>query len=66
MIQSLLLRVCLIMTTTKNAENFCQEKSRISLIVEQILAFNLNTNLVRKVKNLSPNLKRNTQQSFSL
>ena len=48
------------MTITTNAENFWQYKSRFSLIVEQILAFALTVNLDRKVKNLSPNFKRNT------
>ena len=42
------------MTTTINVENFHQYKSRFSVTVEQILAFALTTNLVRKVKNLSP------------
>ena len=46
------------MKTTTNAENLRQYKSRFSLIIEQILAFPLNTNLVRKVENLSPNFKR--------
>ena len=46
------------MTTTTNVENFCQYKSRFSLIVEQILAFALTTSLVRKVKNLSSSFKR--------
>ena len=45
------------MTTTKNAENLQQYKSTFSLIVEQILAFDLSTNLVREVKNFSPNYK---------
>ena len=34
------------------------KKSRFSLIVEQILAFTSSTNLVGKVKSLSPNLKQ--------
>ena len=46
------------MTTTTNAENRRQYKTRFSLIVEHILAFPSSTNLVRKVKNLSPNFKR--------
>ena len=46
------------MTTTTNAENLGQYKSRFSLIVEQILVFASSTNLVRKVKNLSSNFKR--------
>ena len=48
------------MTTTTNAKIFRQYKSRFSLIVEQILAFAASTNLVREVKNLSPNFKRIT------
>ena len=46
------------MTTTTNAENARQYKIRFSLIVEQILAFPLSDNFIRKVKNLSPNFKR--------
>ena len=38
------------MTTITNAENFRQYKSRFSLIVEQILAFTLSTNLDKEVK----------------
>ena len=44
------------MTTTRNAENL-QDKRMFHLIVEQILAFTSSTNLVKEVKNLSPNLK---------
>ena len=47
------------MTTTTNAENVRQYKTTFSLIVEQMLAFPLDTNLVRKVKNLSPNFQTN-------
>ena len=39
-------------------ETWPQYKSRISLIVEKILAFSSNTSLVREVKNLSANFKR--------
>ena len=46
------------MTKARNAENLRQYKSRISLIVEQILAFASSTNLVRQVKNLSLNFKQ--------
>ena len=48
------------MTTTTNAENLRQFKSRFSLIVEQILAFPWSTNFIREVKILSPNFKRIT------
>ena len=44
------------MTPTTNAENLRQYKSTFSLIVEQILAFPSRTNLVRKVKDLSPKI----------
>ena len=44
------------MTSTTNAENFKQYKSRF-FTVDEILPFASNTNLVREVKNLSPNLK---------
>lgn len=43
------------MTTITNAKNLGQYKSRFSLIVQQILAFASSTNLVREVKNASPN-----------
>ena len=43
------------MTTSTNAENLRQYKSRFSLIVEQIQAFPSSTNLAREVKNLSLN-----------
>ena len=46
------------MITTTNTENFRQYKSGFSLIVEQVLVFTSNTNLVKEVKNLSPNFKR--------
>ena len=46
------------MTTTTNAENLRQYKSRFPLIVEQILAFTSSTDLVEEIKNLSPNFKR--------
>ena len=46
------------MTATANAENLLQYKSRISLIIEQMLTFASSTNLVREVENFSPNFKR--------
>ena len=46
------------MGITKNAEKLQQHQSRFSLIVEQIMAFSWSTNLVKKVKNLPPNLKQ--------
>ena len=46
------------MATTTNAENLRQYKRTFSLIVEQILPFPTNTNLVRKAKNLPPNFKQ--------
>ena len=45
------------MTTATNTKNFRQYKSRL-FIVEQIQAFPSSTDLVRKVKNLSPYFKR--------
>ena len=56
--KDLVIKICKIMTTTTNAENLCQYKSRYSPIVEHILAFASSTNFVREVKNLSPNVKR--------
>ena len=46
------------MTTTRNAENLGQYESKFPLIVEQILIFTSSSDLVRKVKNLTPNFKR--------
>ena len=46
------------MTATTNAENLRQYKITFSLIVEQILAFTSHPNMVREVKNLSPNFKQ--------
>ena len=45
------------MTKTRNAENLRQNKSRISLIVEEIKAFASSTTLVGEIKNLAPNFK---------
>ena len=42
----------------KTSQETLQYKGRFSLIVELMLAFLPNTNLVRKVKNLSRNFKR--------
>ena len=41
------------MIATKTAEKLRQYKIRFSLIVEQILALALSTNIVREAKNLS-------------
>ena len=46
------------MTATTNAKKFRQNKMCFSLIVEKVLAFASRPNMVREVKNLSPNLKR--------
>ena len=48
------------MTATPNAEDLRQYKVRFSLIVEQMLAFASGPNMVREVKNLSPNFKQIT------
>ena len=48
------------MTPTTNVEKFFQYKYRYSLVIKQIPAFALTTNLVRKVKSLSPNFKQIT------
>ena len=45
-----------------NAEISRKYKSNFSLIVKQILAFALSTNLVGEVKNLSPNFERIAQR----
>ena len=54
------------MTTTTNAENLRQCKSRFSLIVEQILVLAASINLVREVKNLFPDSNRLAQRCFTL
>ena len=53
------------MTATINAKNFWQYKIRLSLIAEQILAFDSHPNIVR-VKNLSPNFEQVPWQCFTL
>ena len=50
------------MTTTTNAKNLRQYKSRFSLVVEQILAFAASTGSVIEDKNLSLNFKRRCMQ----
>ena len=52
------IKLCYIMTTTTNAENLRQYKSRFSSIVEPIMVFASSTNLVKEVKNFYPNFKR--------
>ena len=48
------------MTKATNPESLQQYKVRFSLIVEQILTFASSPDIVRAVKNLSPNLKQIT------
>ena len=45
-----------------NFKNLSQYKSRFSLIVERILAFTWNINLVREVKNLHKDVLRYTER----
>ena len=54
----LVIKICQIMTTTINVKNLRQWKSKFFLIAEQIQASPSRTNLVREVKDLSPNFKR--------
>ena len=54
------------MTTKVNAKNLRQYKKRVSFIVEQILAFSSNTNLVIEVRNLPQNLERISQRCVTL
>ena len=54
------------MIVITNTENLRQCKVRFSLIVEQILAFAASTNLIREVKNNSPNFKQITWRCFEL
>ena len=46
------------MTTIANAKNFHLFNLRFYFIVEQILAFALNPNIVKEVENLPPNFKQ--------
>ena len=45
------------MTEATNAKESRQNKIRFSFIAEQILPFASSSNMVREVKNLSPNFK---------
>ena len=54
------------MTATTNAKKSRQNKMCFSLIVEKVLAFASRPNMVREVKNLSPNLKRILWLCFTL
>ena len=54
------------MTRITYAEILAQYKSRFSLIVEQILALALGTNLVKGVKNLPLKIKRIPYRCFKL
>ena len=55
------------MIATTNAENLRQYKIRFSFIVEQILAdFDSSPNMVREVKNLSPDFKQIVRRCFTL
>ena len=46
------------MTAIINAESFWQYKSTFSLTVDLILPFESSPNMIREVKNLSPNFKQ--------
>ena len=46
------------MTATTNAKNLRLCKITFSLIADHILAFASHNNMVREVKNLSPNFKQ--------
>ena len=54
------------MTTTTNAENLQQYRSKFSFFVEQMVAFASSTNLVREFKNLYGNFKRIAYRCFTL
>ena len=45
------------MSTTTNEEKLRQYEKRFSLIVELMLSLDSSSNMVREVKNLSPNFK---------
>ena len=54
------------MTATTNTEKVRQCKIRFSLIAEQTLAFALDPNMVREVKQLFPNFKQIAWRCFTL
>ena len=54
------------MRATRNAENLRQYKIRFPLIEAQILDFPSSLNMVREVKNLSPNFKQTVLLCFTL
>ena len=54
------------MTAIANTNNLRLYTIRISLILEQILAFASSSNLVREDKNKSPNFKQISRRCFEL
>ena len=54
------------MTTAINAKNLRQYKNRFSLILGQVLVFDSSPNMVREVKNMSPNFKQIAARCFTL
>ena len=60
------IKICLYMTATPNAENLRENKIRFSLILEKILAFTSSSSMVLDVKNLSPNFKQTVWRCFTL
>ena len=54
------------MTATKNTENLRQYKIRFSFIAEQLLAFASHPNMMKEVKNLSPDFKQTAWRCFTL
>lgn len=62
----LVIKICQFMATITNAENLKQYDSTIFRIVEQMFAFTLGTNFIRKVKNVSPNFNQNASKCFTL
>ena len=54
------------MATITNAENLKQYDRTIFRIVEQMFAFTLGTNFIRKGKNVSPNFNQNASKCFTL
>ena len=54
------------MTEATNAKESIQNNIRFSFIAEQILPFASSSNMVREVKNLSPNFKQIARRYFTL
>ena len=64
--QTLLSKYVRLLQRQQMPKTFWQHKSRLSLIIEQILSFTSNSNMVREGKNLSLNFKQCVWWCFTL